>query len=732
MDDREPYGLEDLQPLLNPRSIAVVGASERPSSYGAKVVANLSRGSLAEHMHLVNPSRDSIDGRRCYRSVGEIDYPIDCAVLSVPADQVLGVLEECAEAGVRSALVYASGFAETGDTGADLQSRMSALARGTGMRICGPNALGFLNVRSRIETQFLPGYADDLVPGGIGIATQSGALAYQLLQAQYRGIGFSYAMMCGNACDVDVVDMLNVLVEDPATRVAATVFESVQSGDRLALVAERARQAQFPILAMKLGSGTATSRATMSHTGSLAGSDRAFRAAFDRYGLVTVDDLASLVEAAQFFAMAGVPRTEHVAVVSTSGGGGVVTAQTAESLGLSLPQPLDRTREALTGVVPPYASVNNPVDMTSTSTDDATGIRTCLDAFGGDEQYGVVVFPQTVAGEWITTGRAELLGRAGAAMAVPLAVVWMSEWLEGPGSATLDAHPDVALFRSARRCFETVKAWHEWSRTLGGRPPGPTRQDSSGLAEHAAEKLRVLARERLSASPGQTLLDESESFELFGAAGISCPRHTTATSTTTARTACAEVGFPAVMKILSDKISHKSNAGGVILHIGDEAEAAAAYRRLWTTFGSPEGGVDVLVEEEISHAAELIVGIKRDVHFGRTVVVGVGGTDVERTDVTMVDLLPVDEERLGGFLLGAGIATSAVSPQAVCRVLSGLNAIMNSCENVAEIDINPLVVDESAGTSHRLVALDGVVVLRDVPVDDNGSATGRRHHPEAH
>jgi succinyl-CoA synthetase beta subunit len=308
----------------------------------------------------------------------------------------------------------------------------------------------------------------------------------------------------------------------------------------------------------------------------------------------------------------------------------------------------------------------------------------------------------------------------------------MSEWLEGPGSATLDAHPNVALFRSARRCFETVKAWHEWGRALGVSPLGPSRQDSSGLAEHAAEKLRVLARERLSVSPGQALLDESESFELFGAAGISCPHHMTATSAAAARTCCAEVGFPAVMKILSDEISHKSNAGGVILHIGDEAQAEAAYRRLQTTFGPQGDGVDVLVEKEIRHAAELIVGIKRDVHFGRTVVVGVGGTDVERTDVTMVDLLPVDEQRLGKFLLGVGIDASAVSPQAVCGVLSGLNAIMNSCENVAEIDINPLVVDESVvGTPHRLIALDGVIVLRDMPVDDNGSATGRRREPQA-
>lgn len=716
MQEREPYGLDDLQPLLNPRSIAVIGASERASSYGARAVANLSGGSLAEHLYLVNPTRDSIGGRPCHRSVGEIDSSLDCAVIAVPATGVLGVLEQCAEVGVRSALVYASGFAETGGSGADLQGRMSAIAREANMRICGPNSLGFLNVRARIETQFLPGFGANLVPGSIGVATQSGALAYQMLQAQYRGVGFSSALMCGNACDVDVVDMLNVLVEDPETHVAATVFESVRSGDRLALVAERARQARFPILAMKLGSGAATSRATMSHTGSLAGSDRAFRAAFERFGLVTVDDLAGLVEAASFFAMAGVPRTENVAVVSTSGGGGVVTAQVAESLGLNLPQPADRLRETLVEIMPTYASVNNPVDMTSSSTDDTNGIRTCLDAFARDEQYGVVVFPQTVAGEWITNERADLLGDAGAGMDVPLAVVWMSEWLEGPGSATLDAHPDVALFRSARRCMETVRAWHVWSRALGARAADVEHHSPSELPHRAAQLVRHLARTRLAESPDHALLDEAESFELFTAAGIACPQHAVAGSAPAAAAACAGVGFPAVMKILSREISHKSSAGGVILHIGDEAEAEAAHRRIWTAFvpQAGAGSVDVLVEREVPHATELIVGIRRDVHFGRTVVVGIGGTTVERNDVTMVDLLPLNEARLEAFLVGAGVDAAVVSPRAVAAVVYKLNAIVDSCADVAEIDINPLVVDGSTARGD-LVALDGVVVLRNEP-----------------
>lgn len=729
MHDREPYGADDLRPLLNPRSIAVIGASERASSYGARAVANLSGGSLAEHLYLVNPNRDSVDGRPCHRSVGEIGTSLDCAVLSVPATGVLDVLEQCAEAGVRSALVYASGFAETGGSGADLQGRMSAIAREANMRICGPNSLGFLNVRARIETQFLPGFGANLVPGHIGVATQSGALAYQLLQAQYRGVGFSSALMCGNACDVDVVDMLNVLVEDPETHVAATVFESVRSGDRLAIVAERARKARFPILAMKLGAGAATSRATMSHTGSLAGSDRAFRAAFERFGLVTVDDLAGLVEAASFFAMAGVPRTENVAVVSTSGGGGVVTAQMAESLEVNLPQPAECTRETLVEIMPTYASINNPVDMTSSSTDDTTGIRTCLDAFGRDDQYGVVIFPQTVAGEWITTERAHLLGDAGAGMDAPLAVVWMSEWLEGPGSATLDAHPDVALFRSARRCMETVRAWHAWSRALGARSVDAERHGASELPHPATRLLRNLARKRLAESPERALLDEAESFEVFAAAGIACPQHAVARSASAAAAACADVGFPAVMKILSREISHKSSAGGVILHIGDEAEAESAHRRLCTAFAphADAGAVDVLVEREVPHAAELIVGIRRDAHFGRTAVVGIGGTTVERDDVTVVDLLPLDEARLDSFLAGAGVDTAAVSPRAVAAVVYKLNAILDSCGDVAEIDINPLVVDGSTARGD-LVALDGVVVLRRDPDASGRSCRSRSPH----
>lgn len=711
---RASYTIEELTPLIAPMSVALIGASPRAGSMAARVQLSLLSGSIREQVHLVNPRYDEIDGRRCYASIADVPGPIDCAVVVVPGDAAVATLEECVRAGCRSATVLASGFAETGTAeGIALQQRVVEIAARSGMRICGPNSIGLANIRDGIESLFMPPFADRRVVGPIGLVVQSGAMAYHLLQAQVRGIGMSFGLMPGNSSDVDVIDFVNFLVDDESTKVIGLVFEGLGgvpgAGKRLEEVARRARAKRKPIVAIRGGAGEASRAAALSHTGGMTGSTRAFTAAFERMGIVEVDDLDALIETAQLFAKSGVARAPGASIVSLSGGAGVLAAGAAERRGVSLPKLQDDTAEALREFVPSYGSIGNPLDLTATvAISESDALSATIQTIAKDEQYGVIVVPQTVALDSVTTPRCGVLRDAAHAIDVPLVVVWLSEWLQGPGSEIIEADERASLFRSSGRAFAAIDSWVVWSRWL--QEPSELDSVADAGAWTAAATVRALLDDALAATPGadRIVLDEVASRALLAAAGVPSSTLVTASTADDAAAAASGLGFPVVMKVLSAAITHKSRIGGVRLKLHDEHDVREAFASIRTSVAAAGYGDDdfrVLVEPMASYRDELIVGGRYDHDFDHIVLFGRGGTAVEEVDDSVVGLGPVGVDQARSMIdrLGAGVPGERVAD--IASAVQAVSRLFEHDPRIEEIDVNPLVT-----TADGVLALDGVVV----------------------
>src|SRR6185437_2330794 len=315
---RPLYRRDDLCRLIDPRAIAIIGVSADPGGFGSRTLANLTH--FRGPVYAVNPKYETLFGRACYPSLSALPEVPDCVVIALPRILVEKAVNECAARGVGGAVIFASGYAETGrpERRAE-QERLAAIAAASGLRIVGPNCFGIANNLTRAAALFIPRH--DKLPyhrGAIGIVSQSGALGYTMVQASERGVGYSHYLAAGNSCDVDVCDFASYLVDDPACRAIALCFEGVASGARLLALGARAAAADKPIVVYKVANGAASAAAALSHTGTLAGSDAAYRAAFERGRFVVVDDLEALFETAQFFAKARRPKASGVAVMATS------------------------------------------------------------------------------------------------------------------------------------------------------------------------------------------------------------------------------------------------------------------------------------------------------------------------------------------------------------------------------------------------------------------------------
>lgn len=461
MPSRKPYGRSELRRLLEPRSIAVVGASDRPGSLGLRALGNLS--GFAGAVFPVSPRLGEIGGRRCYRSVAELPDAPDCVVLALPADAVEPALRECAAAGAGAAVVFASGFAETGgERAAAAQARIAAIARETGMRIVGPNTTGLANLTIGAHVGFaeFPHHHVER-PGAIGLVSQSGAMGLALSQAGERGASISHVLTAGNSCDVDVADFVSYLAEVPQAGATALVFEGLEDAGRLADAAGRAAAAGQAVVAFKLARSQPGRLAAASHTATDAGMPESFDALFREAGIVPVSDIEHLVETASFFSrLRHLPRraarTPRVAVLSASGGTGILAADIAHALGLDMPQPQGDTLAALRAAIPAFGAARNPCDATAQATSNPDSLRRCAEAFLSDPAYDALVMPSGRAG---LSPHFAVLSEAGLRHGKPVCVVWMSQWLEGPGAREAEALPGLSLFRSMRSCLSALAAW---------------------------------------------------------------------------------------------------------------------------------------------------------------------------------------------------------------------------------------------------------------------------------
>ena len=700
------YNRAELKKLLDPASIAVIGASTRAGSFGERVLHNLRH--YGGRYYPVNARYQTIGDLKCYPNVCDLPEVVDCAVITAAREAVEEIVLDCAKAGVGGAIIFASGYSETGkEERIAQQQRLAAIAQESGMRIVGPNCIGVVNATLDSRITFM-----DITPiprptsHAVGVISQSGALGMALAQGVVRGLSVSHVLTSGNSCDVDMADYVNYLVEDPTCASIACVFEGMSTPRRLLLAAENAWRADKPLVIFKMATGEQGAQAAMSHTGSLAGSHETYRAAFRKVGAVVVDDFESLMETAAFFAKAPPPKAAGAAVVAASGGAAIMAADRAEQNGVPMPQPSDSVRAILESRIPEFGSSRNPCDVTAQILSDPEALGVCAGALLSDPQYGVLVAPMTY-GYAPSAKRPQVYNDLAVQHGKMACVAWQTEWQDGPGVVEANQMGRVALFRSMNACFAALAAW-QWradKRTAGTQVVAPT------APETISNTKRLIG-----AANGKTVT-EREAKAILALYGVPVVGETLTQTADEAVTAAAALGFPVVMKVESPDLPHKTEAGVIRLNLRSEADVRTAYAAVMANAAkvSPPPRINgVLVQPMVAQGVELVIGARNDPLFGPLIVVGLGGILVELLKDSALSPAPVTAleahgmlRRLRGFRLLEGFrGMAAVDIGKLAEIISKVSCFAaDHPELVGELDINPLIC-----AGDQIIAVDALIV----------------------
>jgi len=704
---RPIYSRSDLSRLIEPQAIAIVGLSSNPASFGARTVRNLAHGKEGK-VFGVNPRGGELHGVACYSTIAELPEKIDCAILALPRESVEAAVEQCAAVGVGACIIYASGFSETGhEDRIREQLRLAEIGRAANMRIVGPNCIGIINNLRHMGLLFVATYATlPWRPGPVGLVSQSGGLGHALTQVAERGGSFSHFFSAGNSCDVDVCDYISYLAEVPECRVITCIAEGLKDGERLLEAGEKALAADKPVVMYKIATGDAGAKAAMSHTGTLAGSNAAYEAAYRRAGIIPVASMEDVYETASFLAKAGRPKARGIAAMAASGGGCVITLDKAEKFAVAMPAPAPETRAILEANIPEFGSPNNPCDITAQVAANPQSYRVCAEAMLNDPAYAalVVMAPSITQN---TAAQVPMFSALAKSAGKPVCISWLSEWLRGPGSDLYEADPHTALFHTTERCFQALAGW-QW-RELRLREDGYVKRSAS-VSVHAESAHAVLRNAAVKVT-------EREGKDILSAYDVPVALDVVVQSGDDAVRAAKDVGFPVVLKIESPDIPHKTEAGVVRLNVGNEEEVRAAYDAVTQAAAkiSPKPEVrGVLVQPMIPPGIEIVVGTQCDPTFGPMIVVGMGGVLVEILRDSTAELAPVGKplalamlKRLNGYRLLEGYRGSmAVDIDALADIVVRISQLATDLAGeIAEIDVNPLIC---AGA--RIVAVDALIV----------------------
>ena len=690
----------DLTPLMRPKRVAIIGASPKVGTIGARPLANLRRFGFGGDIALVSRSAVTIDGIACAGDVAELPEGVDTAMLVVPSTAAEDVLRRCADRGVRSAVIFSSGFAEMGAEGQAAQRRLADIARDAAMPLCGPNGLGIVNYADRAPLTF--GWIEPVAPpaagGRLAILSQSGAMGMALTYAaQSRGVGLSFTVSSGNEAALTLSDYLAFVLDDPGTQVVAVLAEQIREPDRFLALCDRAVAATKPVVVLKLGRSDEGKAAALSHTGSMAGDYATSEAAMQARGVVLVDSMAALLAVAGLFARAKPATGDGVGLMSDSGALVTFALDQAEGLGLRFARLAAGTQQRLRELLPPFATIANPLDMTTQGMNNPDLYRDAAKAMLDDANIAALgIFAMPGASEH-ALARAELLLPLLRDAEKPVAYTLL-------GGRTGDAAADrlqgegVAVFRQPEAALHALAHLTMHHHFVPGpaitlSPAAPSARLKTGtLAEYAAKSL--LAERGIAVPPG-VLVKTADA--VAGAA--------------------ASVGFPLAMKVQSSQIVHKTEVGGVVLGVADEESAHRAYEdiMLRAAAAQPDATIDgVLVEAMSGAGVEMAIGSRRDREWGPTVMVALGGIWIEVMQDARLVPAPLDRRaalaairKLRAFPILEGARGQAPADvEALAGVMIKVGALMIEHPEIDEIDINPLCVS-AAGA----VAVDASIVV---------------------
>ncbi|NYZ13924.1 acetate--CoA ligase family protein [Azospirillum sp. RWY-5-1] len=695
--------MRNIDAMLNPRSIAIVGASSDGRKLNGRSLRFLLEKGYAGAIHPVNPKYDTVAGLPCHPDLEAIPGPVDLVIVAVPAREVATTLESAGRKGIPAAIVFSSGFGEMGEDGRRLEREVAETARRRGIRLCGPNTLGLINAFERVIATFSQYANGDTPAGPVGFVTQSGAFGTAIAAlARRRGLGLGYFVNTGNEADVDVVEVMRAVVADPRIRVLAGYIEGLKDGPGFQRLAEEAMAAGKPVVLTKVGRTGAGARAAASHTGSLAGVDAVFDGAVRAGGMIRArneEHMLDIVEA--FTGLDALPAGRGLGLVTQSGGAGVLMADRAEELGLTVPVLAPETQAALAKVVPGFGATGNPVDVTAQFLADPDVLRESVVLVLEDPQVhmGIIWLQLMEAHVDVLVG---LFEEIRARTSKPFLVCWV-------------AATDEALTKCRERNIPVFR---------GGEPAVDAAAAVIGYAE-SRRRLAADRPQRIALAPPPVTLPERaglvptlEAARLLGDAGVPLTAARFARDPDEAVAAAQELGFPVAVKIESPDIAHKTEVGGVRLGLADGAAVRDAVTAVMKSARAhrPDARIEGVVVQAMAQGdVELVIGLKHDPVFGPVVMAGFGGVLVEvlkdvavrPAPVTRVEALGMLDELRGKALLAGVRGRPPVDREAVARLICAASAFAAGAgPRLTEVDLNPVLAGPAG-----VVAVDWLMVL---------------------
>lgn len=694
--------------MVHPRQIAIVGASADLSKINGRPLKHLIDKGYGGTILPVNPKYREIAGLACCPDIASLpngdEGGVDLAIVAVPASEVVASIEALGARGVPAAVVFSSGFGEMGEAGRALEQRLAETARRAGVLLCGPNCLGFINAFENVYATFSQ-YADgETGPGPIAFVTQSGAFGTAIAAlVRQRGLGLGYFINTGNEADLQFAELMLAVVEDPRIRVAAGYLEGLTDGEGLVRLAQRCRELGKPLVLTKVGRMASGARAAASHTGALAVEDAVFDAVIRQYGVLRARNEEQMLDMLEALAQPRACAGFGLGIATQSGGAGVMMADRAEEMGLAVPALAADTQQRLARVMPAFGAAGNPVDVTGQFVARPELLRESVVTLLDDPQVDVAIV-------WLQLMTAHVDTLVGifeeiqARTTKPFFVCWVA----APAAALQRLRAlGIVVYGAGERAVEAAAALARYH--AGRRTPPPA------LAARAPVPAPALA------ATHQGLLPSVEATQWLQAAGLPMAPVALARDADAAVAAWQRFGAPVALKIESPDIAHKTEVGGVLLKLDDEAAVRAGVARLLANAAqhAPQARIaGVLVQPMAAGHVELVVGVQRDPVFGTVVMVGSGGVLVEvLKDVALrrapfgVDegLAMLAELRMGALLDGVR-GQSAVDRRAVAQLLADLSCWAAATPRLAELDLNPVRVGPAGP-----VAVDCVMVLRDAP-----------------
>ncbi|MBZ5610277.1 MAG: bifunctional acetate--CoA ligase family protein/GNAT family N-acetyltransferase [Acidobacteriia bacterium] len=694
-----------LEVFFRPRNVAVIGATDAPSSVGGALLWNLARSPFDGAIFPVNPNRTTALGLKCYPTIGEVPAPIDLAVVVTPAHTVPGIIGECGRAGVSGAIVISAGFKETGPAGAALEQRVLDEAAASGIRIIGPNCLGVMNPLNGLNATFANALAR---PGNVGFISQSGALCTAVLDWSLREmVGFSAFVSVGSMLDVGWGDLIQYLGDDPATQSIVVYMESV--GDaRSFLSAAREVALSKPIIVIKAGRSEAAAKAAASHTGALTGSDDVLDAAFRRCGVLRVNNISELFYLSEALAKQPRPTGPRLTIVSNAGGPGVLATDALLAEGGQLAELTDDTVEQMSRVLSPNWSHRNPVDILGDA--GPQQYSRAIELASKDPNTDgmlVILAPQRVTDPTVI---AEELKRYAKLEGKPVLASWMGGASVAAGESILNRAgiPTYAFPDSAARVFQAMWRYSDNLRALYETPA------AVGLEIDPAGRDRVATILENVRHAHRGLLTEFESKQVLAAYGIPTVETQLATTEDEAAACATRIGYPAVVKLHSETITHKTDVGGVQLNLADASAVREAYRKIKAAVPTADF-LGVTVQPMVKRDGyELILGSSIDQQFGPILLFGSGGQLVEVFKDRALALPPLNTTLARRLMERTRIVTAlrgvrgrkSIDVDAIERLLVRFSYLVAEQPWIREIDINPLLASPDG-----LLALDARIVL---------------------